>query len=473
MPERPNVLVILCDQLRRDALSCYGDPNLHTPHLDRLAASGVRFTNACSTYPICVPFRFTLMTGEYAHTRLIPGIEWRMSPRERTLAHEFGDAGYETLYVGKWHLYGGSLHLPGYGARHEGVKPIPRPWRGGWQHWRGFELRNAPWDSYYFHDDDPVPRKLPGYQTDALCDLTMDFLAHQRDRSRPFCAVVSVEPPHDPFQAPPELEAKWRARDLKLPANFMVQSDDPVLTAIAPKGYRPDQREQAIRDRQHYYAMVENLDQNVGRLLAFLEREGLRESTQVVFLSDHGEFGGAHALHQKQLPYEESCGIPLLVAGPGVPAGRVIAEPIATEDLFPTLLGLAGLPPRRDVPGHDFAPRLRGTAPAPERPGVMLQFVSEIRPNMPLFKVIYRGFRSARYKYTVAGDYRGAQPWQFFDLQEDPHELHNRLADPALQPLIADHHRWLRERMAETLEDAALAPAYGQPGLNLEWQPTA
>jgi arylsulfatase A-like enzyme len=252
----------------------------------------------------------------------------------------------------------------------------------------------------------------------------------------------------------------------------MVQSDDPVLTAIAPKGYRPDQREQAIRDRQHYYAMVENLDQNVGRLLAFLDREGLRESTQVVFMSDHGEFGGAHALHQKQLPYEESCGIPLLVAGPGVPAGRVIAEPIATEDLFPTLLGLAGLPPRRELPGHDFAPRLRATAEAPERPGVMLQFVSEIRANMPLFKIIYRGFRSARYKYTVAGDYRGAQPWQFFDLQEDPHELHNRLGDAALQPLIADHHRWLRERMAETLDDAALAAAYGQPGLNLEWQPT-
>ena len=105
--DQPNVLIILSDQLRRQALSCYGNPNTNTANIDRLARNGIRFANACSTYPICVPFRFTLMTGEYAHTRLIPGIEWAMSPAERTLADEFNEAGYETTYIGKWHLDGG------------------------------------------------------------------------------------------------------------------------------------------------------------------------------------------------------------------------------------------------------------------------------------------------------------------------------------------------------------------------------
>ena len=105
-PKHPNIVVIMADQLRRDALGCYGDPNVSTPHIDTLARGGVRFANACSTYPICVPARFTFMTGQAAHTRMIPGIGWRMSPAEVTLADEFNAAGYETIYVGKWHLYG-------------------------------------------------------------------------------------------------------------------------------------------------------------------------------------------------------------------------------------------------------------------------------------------------------------------------------------------------------------------------------
>jgi arylsulfatase A-like enzyme len=141
---RPNILLVISDQLRRHALGCYGDPNISTPHLDRLAAEGVRFANSCVTYPVCVPSRFTLMTGQHAHSRLVPAIGWRMSPAERTIAHELGDAGYQTAYVGKWHLFGAH---PGRGrplARKRGLTPIPRPFRGGFECWRAFEFRNDP-----------------------------------------------------------------------------------------------------------------------------------------------------------------------------------------------------------------------------------------------------------------------------------------------------------------------------------------
>jgi arylsulfatase A-like enzyme len=131
-----NLLVILTDQLRRQALGCYGDPDVQTPHIDALAARGVRFTAASSTYPVCVPFRFSMMTGQQAHTRMVPAIEWSMSPAERTLADELNASGRETIWVGKWHLHGGQLHMPGYGAEREGLRPVPRSHQGRWKHWR-------------------------------------------------------------------------------------------------------------------------------------------------------------------------------------------------------------------------------------------------------------------------------------------------------------------------------------------------
>ena len=139
---KPNILVILPDQLRSDALGVYGDPNIHTPHIDRLANGGVMFTNACSTAPVCVPFRFTLMTGEYAHSRAVANIFYRMSPAERTLADEFNEAGYDTMYCGKWHL-NGLPYVTGAAANVAQIKPSHQ---GRWKKWLWFELANNPFN---------------------------------------------------------------------------------------------------------------------------------------------------------------------------------------------------------------------------------------------------------------------------------------------------------------------------------------
>ena len=304
MPKRPNILIVLSDQLRRQALACYGDSDARTPHTTQLAQEGVTFDQACSTYPICVPFRFTMMTGEYAHTRLVPGIEWRMSPAERTLADEFNDADYETVYVGKWHLDGGHGRMGS--AVQTNRCPVKRPYQGRWQKWFGFELRNGPFDTCYFEDDDPTPIPIEGYQTDGLFDIGMNYLREGRDPEKPFCMVISVEPPHDPFEAPAELQQAWESRDITLPPNFEPKDDE--------------QRAQFILNRQRYNAMVENLDDNLGRLRTFLTEQNLDDDTIVVFLSDHGELAGAHGLRGKQWPYEESVGIPLIVYDPRHPA---------------------------------------------------------------------------------------------------------------------------------------------------------
>lgn len=460
MPEndRPNIIIVLSDQLRRQALACYGDPNISTPHIDELAERGVTFRNACSTYPICVPFRFSMMTGEYAHTRMVPGIEWRMSPTERTLADEFNEAGYETVYVGKWHLYGGHLHMPGYSAAHVGRTPVPREYQGRWEKWFGFELRNAPFDTYYYLDDDPTPIPIEGYQTDGLFNLAMDYLTEGRDTSRPFCCVISVEPPHPPSEAPEELEKKWTDRDIELPPNFRTETEE--------------QSKQWLHWRRIYYAMTENLDENVGRLTQFLEQRGLKDNTIVMFVSDHGELLGSHGVIGKQHPYEESVGIPLIVTDPSVPqrAGTWVDDPVNTEDLFPTILGLAGLTPRNPLCGADLTPLIRGEIEALPREGVLLEFVSELRKHMPYHEKTWRAVRTRRYKYLVLGDIHGAEPWQFFDLHADPHELNNLLEDPAHAGEVQRHHGLLRGLLVETGDHYVLKPAFGMDGLN-EWQP--
>jgi arylsulfatase A-like enzyme len=464
---RPHILVILSDQLRRQALGCYGDPHGGTPHIDRLAADGVRFARACSTYPICVPFRFTFMTGHYAHSRDVPGIDWRMSPAERTLADEFNDAGYQTLYVGKWHLAGSHSHAP----ESRRYPFVPHELQGRWRKWLGFEYCNDHRDSVFFEDADPVARPLNCRQTDGLFDLAMNWLERERNPAAPFACVLSVEPPHPPYDAPPELERKWLTRDLALPRNFMAPGVyDPDVKAGWSAPRAAQQREEVLRRRKIYCAMVENLDQSIGRLMAWLARTGLAENTIVLFCSDHGELGGSHALEEKQYPYEESIGIPLLAWGPGagVAAGRTVEDPVSTEDLFPTILGLAGLTPREKVFGANLAPLMRGAAAATlERPGVMLEFVAETRPDVVFYRKAYRGFRGRRFKYVALGNEAGLTPWHFYDLEKDPDELNNLVADPSSADEIRRHHGWLRERMRETGDHARLPPAFGLPGLNL------
>ena len=202
-----------------------------------------------------------------------------------------------------------------------------------------------------------------------------------------------------------------------------------------------------------------------------LRATGLADRTIVVFTSDHGELAGSHALEEKQYPFEESAGVPLIVWGPGcgIPASRVVTAPSCTEDLFPTLLGLAGLVPhsREPLHGADLSSLIRGHLATVSRPGVMLEFVAELRPDILFNKRVYRGFRSARHKYVVfGGGKEGLKPWQFFDLENDPGERHNRVNDPACAELVRQHHGWLRDRMIETVDDAPLAPAFGFHWLN-------
>ena len=191
--------------------------------------------------------------------------------------------------------------------------------------------------------------------------------------------------------------------------------------------------------------------------------------TVLVFLSDHGELAGAHGLRGKQWPYEESVGTPLIVYDPRHPgrAGTRFKDPTSTEDLFPTFLGLAGLTPQNNLPGTDLTPLIQGEVVQLDRDGVLLEFVAELRQSPPFYDAVWRGFRSNRFKYTVKGDKNGAEPWEFFDLENDPYEMQNLVGDPAWAEEIGRHHELLSARLEETLDPFVLLPAWEREGWNM------
>lgn len=435
---RPNLLFVLSDQLRRGALGCYGDPDARTPCLDALAAVGVRFAAACSSFPVCLPYRFTLMTGQRALTRGVPCTDWRMSPAETTLADVFNAAGYRTFYIGKWHLFGSTREAW-----------VPPAYRGRFADWEGWEARaKNHFSTQLYSGAGRNSATYDGYQTDILVDRCIDRLSGLKDDDAPFFGVLSIEPPHPPYRAPDEYERAWQGAALTLPANFFYAETD---TGPEPK-LPPAQRTSATRMRRSYHAMIQNLDDNVGRLLAALERLGLRSNTVVVFTSDHGQMDGAHALLSsiKRNPYEEAVGVPLIVHDPRRldRAGSVIEEVVGTEDLFPTLLGLCGISPPAPLPGADCTPLVDGRRDALDRPGVLLYLTHHKGENHPWNGRSWRALRTREHMFACWGARNeDLRPWHLYDLQADPLQMEELVhRDTALSHHMADV---LRATMAD------------------------
>ncbi len=446
---RPNILLVLVDQLRGQALGYAGDVNVDTPNLDRLAEESVRFTAACSTYPVCVPYRFSLLTGETAGSRQVPAIHWRMSPCERTFAHEFNDAGYETAYIGKWHLFG-TIADDKKGVR------IPERYRGGFRRWHGFELSNRPFETYIYHGNAEEPELLPGYQADALFDIAFTELEKLSSQEKPFMMTISPEAPHDPYLAPEYLMEKYRNKKLKLRENVMFTPDKEWHEIACPPQPRWEElskmclfkeedgsplnaqeaEEKVLECLAGYYAAIERVDDNIGRLMEQLKRLKLLDNTIVIFTSDHGDLHYSHGFFNKQFPFEESINVPLLIRGPNINGGGIIDEPTCTEDLFPTLLGMAGLKASTSKPGVDLTPLILGQEQTIQRQGVCLEFVAEHRAYMPFYKNNWRAFRNKKYKYITLG----GKPFALYNLENDPFELTNLINDSNYRKVQSELH---------------------------------
>ncbi len=402
----PHVIYILSDEHCGMAMGHTGDPNVRTPNIDRLATEGVTFTRAYANCPVCTPSRGTIFSGRHAHAGPVQGffdVYKATAPSTATLLR---DKGYHTAYFGKWHCGVVKDQAPPAVLEHpedytRWPMRTPEYHRAGFQDWYGFEVNNAPFKGFYYHEHEVNPRRLEGYQTDALTDLSMQYL-ESYDREEPLFMTLSVEPPHFPLEAPERF-----------------QRFDPEQLVVRPNF--GDGQQELRQQLAIYYAMIENLDENIGRLMDTLNRSPVfRENTLVVYFSDHGDFMGSHdAFCRKSHPQEESIRIPAIFHWPEhIPAQGKRNDLFSLIDLLPTTLGLLGPEIPSHIQGIDFAPALRGDAfEGPD--AVLLEMHGNPRWNLDFLD--WRGLVTGRWKYA----YYETGHQLLFDLEQDPYEQDN------------------------------------------------
>ncbi|WOO39293.1 sulfatase [Rubellicoccus peritrichatus] len=434
--EKPrNIIWIFGDQHRSQALSCHGDPNIHTPNIDRMAHEGVDCRGCVSGFPLCCPARGTLLTGRYPH-HAVAGHEEPLDPTLPTIADPFNNAGYHTAYFGKWHL-DGFHERTGRSAMHI----IPPERRGRFQQWEGYENNNSQWDCWIHGGEggNAFHEKLEGYETDALTDRMLYYLDERlssNEDGQPFFSVLSVQPPHDPYVAPEQ----WMKNHSH--ANVKLRDNVPPIPRIV---------EQARTEVAGYAAMVENLDFHVGRIMQKLEEYDAVKDTVILFFSDHGDQLGSHGHFRKHSPYEESTRVPLIIWG-GTPmygARRgTNYEPVSLVDLAQTSLGICGIEAPDSMEGHDYSWLWdkKQSRPDDAPDSAYLQVVNPTGHGNSMDRP-YRGIVTADgWKYVCLE----GQPWMLFNLNEDPLELANHAQRPETGAIRAKLNKRLQKWIDDT-----------------------
>lgn len=448
-PARPNILFLFADDLAPDAIRALGALDIDTPHLDRLVARSTRFANAYNMGAwqpaVCIASRTMLVTGRSlwdAHAIDPKADAERVAGR--LWPQLLADAGYATYMTGKWHVkadaalaFQTSRHVrPGMPkdtpeAYNRPPADAPDPWDAGDESLGGFWEGGRHW-------------------SEVTADDTIDFL---RDRSRgekPFFIYTAFNAPHDPRQAPRAYLDRYPLERIALPPNLLAEY--PHKDAIGCGPALRDERlapfprdERAVRTHlREYFAIITHLDAQIGRILDALEASGEADDTWIVFTADHGLAVGAHGFLGKQNMYEHSLRVPFFVAGPGIPAGRVVDAPIHLQDIMPTTLELAGAPKPDHVFFESLLPLLRGAPGGSARPAVYAAYVDLQRA------VVRDGWKLI--VYPKAGVER------LYHLADDPHELRDLAADPAHAAVRLRLREALRE-LQEKLGDPLLASA--------------
>jgi len=414
-PRRPNVLLVMTDQQQSAALSCAGNSEVRTPHLDALAARGTRFSSAYTPFPLCTPARAALFSGRMPHTM---GITDNNQPipeplREQTLGHLFANAGYECAYGGKWHVTKIAME-------------------------EGFAFRN-----------------IAGFNDNALPPAAIEFL--RTPREQPFLLVTSFDNPHNICEHSRNQPLPWGEVPLapiaecpNLPPNFNAGPYEPeALRTFAERAglfrRRPAFTEDRWRLLRHaYYRLVEKVDAQIGQILDALRATGQEENTLVVFTSDHGDMAGAHQLNQKHSLYDESARVPLILAGPGVEAGRVEDEPVSLVDILPTVCDLAAVDAPPDLPGITLRPALgaRGDGGRFERGAVVVESAWGDEVSSAT-RTQARCLVTRTHKYVVHN--WGENREQLFDRTADPWEQINLAVEARHRPLLHEYRRALHE----------------------------
>lgn len=431
MVKRPNIVFYFSDQQRWDTLGCYGQKMPVSPHLDELAAQGTLFENAFTCQPVCGPARSCLQSGMYATQTgcYINGIELPLSVKP--LAQYFNDAGYETAYVGKWHLASNNAK----GLHHE-TSAIPKAYQGGYRdYWMAADVLEFTSHGYngYVFDGEGNRHEFVGYRADCVNNYAIDYL-HHRTSSRPFFLFISqVEPHHQNdhgvFEGPDG--SKSRFSDFQVPGDL--------------EGTAGDWRE----NYPDYLGQCASLDENVGRLVDTLKEIGEWENTILIYTSDHGSHFCTRNQEYKRACHDGCTHIPLIIHGPGFMGGKRENAMVSLLDLPVTLLDCAGIKKPETFAGNSLCELLRGERDEDWPDSVFMQ-ISESQ--------VGRAVRTHDWKYSVRAPGNG---WSFpagevyyeeflYDLKKDPYERNNLVANPQ----YADVRAQMKKRLLYWMEKA-------------------
>lgn len=473
MNDRPNILIIYPDQMRYDAMGCSDNPVIKTPHIDRLSREGVHFQEAYTSFPICCPFRASMLTGKYAQKHGMTQNHFPLRGDQKFLAECLRDAGYRTGYIGKWHLEGGPK--PGF---------VPPDRRFGFEHFIGFNRGHDYMSSIYYDDEGQAyhsARYEPDYQTDQF----LEFIQHSANApdNKPFFGYLSYGPPHFPMDMPEYMRHVYRHDEVPLPPGvpdpqlqqqIQTHRNDILCGGDPRSGHKSHaaqetkmkgevESEAEIREYiAEYYGMISNIDWNLGRILNELDRLDIANNTMVVFLSDHGDMLGQHGSYCgiKCQPHRAAMQVPLIIRYPKrFKPGRTKALVDVGVDMMPTLLDMCDLAAPDEMQGQSYLPVLDGEN-VEARDAIWYQVFTQTGGNPGEFAPFaQRGIRTREWLYVRHKHERV----MLYNEKSDYSEQINLVNDPQYNTLMEKFDRQLEAHMQQSGDDWDMAADFPPP----------
>ncbi len=465
---RPNIVFVLCDDHRFDCLSLAGHPFLKTPHIDQIGREGAWLTNAYVTTSLCSPSRASILTGQYAHNHRVIDNYHPVDPTLVFFPQRLQQAGYETAFIGKWHM-GGDIDDP----------------QRGFDHWVAFKGQGT-----YWPDGHGTTREVPqttydgfnvngkrveqkGYITDELTDYAIDWLRDRR-RDKPFFLYVSHKGVHADFVPADRHRGIYDDQPLPIPIPTVAQMNKGKLPMWVRNqrnsrhgvdfGYNLADFSPAVYYRRYCEAILA-VDESVGRLQEHLREHRLVDNTVFVYMGDNGFQFGDHGLIDKRVAYEASAKVPLLISAPGrIPAGQTFNGLVGNIDIAPTLLEAAGAAPLAEADGQSFWQPLTGSpTDQPSRKHLLYEYYWERNyPHTPTLHAVIGG----RWKYI-----RCHGLWdrdELYDLKSDPEELKNLIDAPEHRPKVDEMNALLWKMLQESEGDEV--PLLEDRGPTFPWR---
>ncbi len=452
--KRPNIIFIMADDHDRDAMSCYGSRINKTPNIDRIANEGMLFENCFCTNSICEPSRAVILTGKYSHINGVTDNLTKFDASQQTFTKLLQKAGYETAMIGKWHL---------------------KSWPTGFDYWKILPGQG----DYYnpkFNEMGDTKRHI-GYVTDLITDFALDWLK-KRNSGKPFCLMYHHKAPHREWE--PNLKHLTLYDDVEIPEpdtfndDYSTRSDaareqemtilhhlnagdlklnerknltdeqkkiwDAYYDPIKEEYKKADLKGQALKKWKYqryikdYLRCVKSVDENVGRVLDYLDKTGQADNTIIIYTSDQGFYLGTHGWFDKRFMYEESHHMPFVIRYPKeIKPGSKTKDMILNLDFAPTFLDYAGVKKPSDIQGESIRPVLQGNTPDDWRQSVYYHYY-----EFPMVHMVKRHYGVRTQRYKLIHFYFDIDAWELYDLEKDPNELNNVCDDPAYASVVKD-----------------------------------